>query len=139
MVRVVQIERERPDLKRPIPAGPDESYDASIRGNRRHLKRSSIAEQLHRPAGTIAADPPEGEFTVAGGNIRGVNNVPGVRHPHRLPVPSGIEGQPGCRAALEVGKGEVPRAPHRQPVAVRRKARSLRLPRDADGWAHNAL
>src|ERR1019366_988400 len=121
MVRIVRIQRERPNLEPPIPACPDESYDASIRGNRRHLKRSSLAEQLLRRAGTIATDPPDGEFTVARGNIRTINDVLGVRRPHRLPVQSGIAGQPGYRAALEVVNVEVSRDRQRQPVAVRRK------------------
>src|ERR1035438_349396 len=109
MVRIVQTQRERPNLKPPSPASPNKSYDASIRGNRRHLKRSSLAEQLLRLAGTIAADPPDGEYTVARGNIRTVNNVLCVRHPDRMPVPSGIEGQPGYRVASEVVNGEVDR------------------------------
>src|ERR1035438_10643534 len=109
MVRIIRIERERPNLEPPIPACPDESKDASIRRNRRHLKGSSLAEQLLRLAGTIAADPPDGEFTVARGNIRTINNVLCVRHPDRMPVPSGIEGQPGYRVASEVVNGEVDR------------------------------
>ena len=79
------------------------------------------------------------EFTVARGNIRDVNNVLRVRRPDRLTVQSGIEGQPGYRAALEVVNVEVSRDLHGQPVAVWRKARGLRLPRYADGWAYHPL
>src|ERR1035437_10243558 len=139
MVRIVQIQRERPNLKPPIPASPNKSYGASIRGNRKYLKRSSLAEQLLRLAGTIAADPPDAEFIVARGNIRPVNNVLSVRGPDRMPVQSGTTGQPGYRAALEIVNGEVSRDRQRQPVAVRRKARSLRLLRYADGWAYDPL
>jgi len=56
-----------------------------------------------------------------------------------MPVQSSIEGQPGCRAALEVVNEEVSREFQRQPVAVRRKAGSLRLPRDVKGRAYNPL
>src|SRR4051812_45180568 len=108
MVRIVQIQRERPNLKPPILASPNKSDRASIRGNRRHLKRSSLAEQLLRRAGTIGGDPPDAEFTVAW-NIRGVNNALSVPRPHRLPVQSGITGQPGYRAALEIVNVEISR------------------------------
>ena len=95
----------------PFPARPNKSDGVSSRGNRRHLKRSSLAEQFLRLPGTIAADPPDAEFTVARGNIRTVNNVLCVRRPDRFPVQSGIEGQPGYRAALEVVNEEVSRRP----------------------------
>src|ERR1017187_8745820 len=93
---------DRPNLKPPIPARPNKSYSASIGGNRRQLKGSFLAEQLLRLAGTIAADPPDAEFTVARWNMRTVNNMLSVRRPDRLPVQGGIEGQPGYRAALKV-------------------------------------
>src|SRR5579871_5653834 len=133
MVRVVQIQWEGPNLMRLILASPRKSNGASIRGNRRHLKRSSLAEQLLRLAGAIAADPPDAEFPVARGNVRDVNNVMCVRGPNRLPVQSGIEGQPRYRAAFEVLNEEVSCRRHRQPAAVRRKARSLRSPPYAVG------
>jgi hypothetical protein len=103
------------------------------------LKGSFLAEQLLRLAGTIAADPPDAEFTVARWDMRTVNNMLSVRRPDRLPVQGGIEGQPGYRAALKVVNEDVSRRRQRQPVAVPRKARSLRPPRYAYGWAYNPL
>src|SRR4051794_17042282 len=56
-----------------------------------------------------------------------------------MPVQSGIDGELGCRAALEVENEEVSRDCQRQPVAVRRKARSLRLTQYVDGRAYQPL
>ena len=58
--------------------------------------------------------------------------------PDRLPVPSGMEGQPGYRTALEVVNGRSPATvrANRLPSGERR---SLRLPRWADGQAYDPL
>src|SRR5271169_1953855 len=109
MVRIFQIQRERPNLMPPFAAGPNKSYRLSIGGNRKQLNWSFFAEQPLRVAGTIAADPRHAEFTVARWNIRTVNDMLSVRHPDRLPVQGAIESQPGYRAALKVVHEEVSR------------------------------
>src|SRR5579872_7269804 len=139
MVRIAAIQRESPNLKPPILATANKSQGGSNGRNRKHLKGSCIAEQLQGLARTIAAHPPDSEFAVAPGNIRAVNDVLSVRCPSRMPVQSGVEGQPGCRAALEIVNEEVSCDFQRQPVAGRGKARSFRLPRDAEGRAYNPL
>src|ERR1700730_6202927 len=101
MPRIVPIPREHPTLKTPILASAN-NCQGPIRGNRKRLKRSSLGEQLLRRARTVAAYPPDSEFAVACGHIRGVNNMLSIRSPHGAPIQRGIERQPGCYAALEV-------------------------------------
>jgi hypothetical protein len=56
-----------------------------------------------------------------------------------MTVQSSIAGQPGCRAALQVVNEEVSGDFQGQPVAVRRKAWSLYLPRYVDPRDYNPL